>query len=56
MKIYIPFAPFKWTIHNIIAHPLFELFNLFGLSKIAYFLLLKNKIIPHLLLRCGIIS
>ena len=37
MKIYIPFAPFKWTIHNIIAHPLFELFNLFGLSKIAHF-------------------
>jgi len=35
---YIPFAPFKWTIHNIIGHPLFELFNLFGLSKIAHFI------------------
>jgi hypothetical protein len=38
MKIYIPFNPFKWTIHNIIAHPLMEIFNLFRLSKIANFI------------------
>lgn len=35
MKIYIPFDRFRWTIHNVIAHPLYEVFAIFGLTKLA---------------------
>ena len=36
---------FKYTLHNIIGHPLMELFNLFGMKKIGT--LVHDKTLPR---------
>ena len=31
-------GPFKWTLHNMVAHPLSEIMHLFGLQKASNWL------------------
>lgn len=35
MKFYIPSHPFRMSIHNLVGHPLMEIFTLLGLMRLA---------------------
>lgn len=35
-KFLTKLGPFKWTLHNLVAHPLSELVYLFGLGTVPF--------------------
>ena len=45
-KLLSKLGPFKWSIHNIIAHPLSEIVNLIGLTKLSNWI--HNATLPEL--------